>query len=177
MKTFLQSSVVLLLSMVLSGAEPPPNPQIDYEGFQAIVEASGKERAARRLTEEQFLQAMQAGDSVLLDARSASFYGMRHLRGAVNLPFTEFTGETLARMIPEKSTRILIYCNNNFADSPGSFPSKIMTASLNLSTYTSLRAYGYTNIYELGPYLKIGETRLPFAGREVQERSRSGGGE
>lgn len=158
-------------------AEPPVNPQIDYDGFQAIVLASKDERAARRLSEEDFLKAMQAGDSVLLDARSAGFYALRHLRGAVNLPFTEFTEETLAKVIPEKNTRILIYCNNNFANSPMAFASKIVTASLNLNTYTSLRAYGYTNVYELGPYLKIEETRLPFAGSEVQESSRTGGGE
>jgi len=41
-------------------------------------------------------------------------------------------------------------------------------ASLNLSTYTSLKAYGYNNIYELGPLLNISTTKIPFEGTEVK---------
>ncbi len=106
-----------------------------------------------RLTEDQFLAAMQQQGVVVLDARSAIRYKMRHVKGAVNLPFTEFTADTLAKILPAKDTRILIYCNNNFLNAPESMQSKAAPASLNLSTYTSLKAYGYDNIYELGPLL------------------------
>jgi len=41
------------------------------------------------------------------------------------------------------------------------------TASLNLSTWTSLKSYGYTNVYELGPLLSVDATRIPFEGSEV----------
>ena len=75
---------------------------------------------------------------------------------------------SLARVVPGRDAKILIYCNNNFLDSPAAFASKAPAASLNLSTYTSLKAYGYTNVYELGPLLRIGDTRLPFEGSEVQ---------
>ncbi len=33
---------------------------------------------------------------------------------------------------------ILIYCNNNFVNVTGPFPSKLASASLNLSTYIAL---------------------------------------
>ena len=70
--------------------------------------------------------------------------------------------ESLRALIPDKSTRILIYCNNNFRNAQGPFPSKLPVASLNLSTYTALYAYGYRNVYELGPLIDIRTTRLPF---------------
>lgn len=149
-------------------ADPIPNKLIDYQAFQKIVIASAAERESHRLTEPQFIQAMTDKSAVLLDARSASKYELRHIRGAVNLPFTEFTAESLAKAIPAKGTKILIYCNNNFEGSPVSFASKAPSASLNLSTYTSLRSYGYTNIFELGPLLNVRTASIPFAGTEVK---------
>ena len=154
------------ISSVLA-ADPIPNPLIDYKEFQKIVAVSADEREAHRLTEPQFIQAMADKSAILLDARSASKYGLRHIRGAVSLPFTDFTADTLARVIPSKETKILIYCNNNFVGSPVAFASKAASASLNISTYTSLRSYGYTNIFELGPLLDVRTTAIPFAGTEL----------
>lgn len=65
-------------------------------------------------------------------------------------------------MRPDKSTRVLIYCNNNFRDAEGPFPTKLPTASLNLSTYIALYSYGYRNIYELGPLLDMRTSKLEF---------------
>ena len=54
------------------------------------------------------------------------------MKGAVNLPFPDIAVESLKTTIPDKSTRILIYCNNNFANAEGPFPAKTARASLNL---------------------------------------------
>lgn len=148
--------------------EPIPNRLIDYQGFQKVVAEVAGERETRRLTEAQFIQMMAEKGVVLLDARTASKYEMRHVRGSVNLQFTDFTADTLANVIPGKDTRILIYCNNNFERSPAAFASKAPSASLNLSTYTSLRSYGYTNVYELGPLLDVSTTAIPFEGSEMK---------
>ena len=148
--------------------EPIPNRLIDYKEFQKIVNASASERESHRLTEPQFIAAMVDKSAVVLDARTASKYDLRHIRGAVSLPFTDFTAETLAKVIPTKGTKVLIYCNNNFVGSPAAFASKVASASLNLSTYTSLKSYGYTNIYELGPLLDVHTTSIPFEGTEVK---------
>ena len=43
----------------------------------------------------------------------------------------------------------------------------VLFASLNISTYISLYTYGYRNIYELGPYLDINKSILPFEGSLV----------
>jgi phage shock protein E len=163
----------LLLTLFLSissvfADEQIPNRLIDYKEFQKIVAASASERESHRLTEPQFIKAMTDKTAVLLDARSASKYALRHIRGAVNLQFTDVTAETLAKTIPSKDTKILIYCNNNFEGSPIAFPSKAPSASLNISTYTSLRSYGYTNIFELGPLLNVRTTSIPFEGAELK---------
>lgn len=164
-------SLVLLALVSIGpvfGADQIPNRLIDYKEFQKIVVASAGERESHRLTEPQFIEAMTDKKVVLLDARTASKYELRHIRGAVSLPFTDFTAESLAKVIPAKGTKILIYCNNNFEGSPVSFASKAPPASLNISTYVSLRSYGYTNIYELGPLLDVRSTAIPFEGTEMK---------
>jgi rhodanese-related sulfurtransferase len=160
------ASLFLTLASALA-ADPIPNRLIDYQEFQKIVIASAPEREAHRLTETQFIVAMADKHAVLLDARTASKFELLHIRGAVNLPFTDFTADTLANVIPTRGTKILIYCNNNFLGSRVSFASKAAPASLNISTYTSLKAYGYTNIFELGPLLDVKTTAIPFAGTET----------
>ena len=166
----MKTSLLILLAGIGSifAAETIPNRLIDYREFQKIVAESASERESHRLTEPQFIAAMADKSAVLLDARTASKFDLRHIRGAVSLPFTDFTAETLAKIIPTKDTKILIYCNNNFLGSPISLASKAPSASLNISTYTSLRAYGYTNIYELGPLLDVSSTAIPFSGTEIK---------
>lgn len=167
MKTFAIALGIAATGAVASAAESIPNPQIDYAGFERIVHTSKEEREAHRLSEAQFLARMQQHGVLVLDARTESRYRLRHVKGAVNLPFTEFTAQSLAAIAPDKHAPILIYCNNNFRDSPLAFAPKAAAASLNLSTWTSLKAYGYTDVYELGPLLAVGATRIPFAGSEV----------
>ncbi len=175
MKTSLFPIVACLLSggFTLLRANQPSldNPRIDYPGFQRLVAESGPVREAHRLDEAAFLEMTKQPGVVILDARTAERYRLLHIAGAVNLPFTEFTAESLAAVIPTADTPVLIYCNNNFADRLDAFPSKIAVVSLNVSTYTSLRAYGYTRVYELGPLLRVAESRLPFAGTRLESSS------
>jgi phage shock protein E len=140
------------------------NPLIDFAAFQELVSAGGAERENRRLTEGEFLTMMHTPGVVILDARTDRRYLALHVRGAANLPYTEFTAETLAAIIPSKATPVLIYCNNNFLGAPEALPSKMATASLNLNTYFALKAYGYREVFELAPLLEITSTRLPLAG-------------
>jgi hypothetical protein len=165
MKTILLVS--LLIPVVARAAEPIPNPLIDYAGFQKIAASVEAGRESRRITEQQFAKMAAEKDTVVLDARSADKYALRHVRGAISLPFTDFTAESLAQVIPAKDTRVLIYCNNNFLGAPVSLPSKVASASLNISTYIALATYGYTNVYELGPLLDVATTTLKFDGTEA----------
>ncbi len=157
----------------LTGKDKFQNRLIDYNEFQKIVDTSSEERENHRVTEAQFLKMMNEPSVVVLDARTESRYHLRHIKGAKNLPFTEFTEQTLKALIPEKTTKILIYCNNNFEGSPEAFAAKAPAASLNLSTYTSLKAYGYKNIFELGPLLDVKTTKIPFVGKELESGEES----
>ncbi len=163
-------SVLILIISSSTWADNMKNPYIDYAAFEEDVRTMKETREQKRLTEAEFIAAIESGNYVLLDARSERFYKMRHIKGAVNLPFTEFTEATLAEVIPNQSTPILIYCNNNFLNSPASFATKMPPASLNLSTQASLVSYGYTEVYELGPLLDVNNTKISFSGTEVQNQ-------
>jgi hypothetical protein len=170
MKINLAIGVLCLLLAQCCSAQQIPNRLISYPAFLENARQAEAVRESRRLTEEQFLQAMSEPGVVLLDARSASKFKLRHLKGAVNLSLPDFTADELAKIIPAKNTKVLIYCNNNFLGSPASFPSKAPGASLNISTFVNLTTYGYTNVYELGPLVDVKTTELPFEGDEVFNR-------
>jgi phage shock protein E len=144
------------------------NPLIDYDAFAANVAAVAPLREARRISEAQFMRMAREPGTVVLDARSERMYTRRHVKGAVNLSFPEFTKTTLAKTIPSKGTRILIYCNNNFIGAPESLETKAPSSALNVSTFVSLHAYGYRNVYELGPEIDFPRSQLTFAGTEVR---------
>lgn len=165
------AALLLLMSSVVAAqaqTAAPRNPLIDYGAFAANVAAVGPLRESRLVSEEQFMRMAREPGTVVLDARSERMYARRHVEGAVNLSFPEFTVATLARVIPSKTTRVLIYCNNNFIGAPESLAMKSMDSALNVSTFVSLHAYGYRNVYELGPSIDFRKTRLAFAGTEVR---------
>jgi hypothetical protein len=117
-------------------------------------------RATRRLSEAEFLRFSRELGTIVLDARSKQKYDLLHVNGAINLSFPDITVASLDAVLPDKNARILIYCNNNFVNNQPAFPTKMATASLNLSTYIALYTYGYRNVYELAPLLDARNTRL-----------------
>jgi hypothetical protein len=138
------------------------NPNIDMQGYLKVASEAADYRELRRLTEDDFIRISHEPGTVILDARSREKYDTLHLKGAINLSFPDITVESLNRVLPDKDTRILIYCNNNFVGEQKAFPTKRITASLNLSTYIALYTYGYRNVYELGPLLDINKSKLEF---------------
>jgi phage shock protein E len=143
------------------GAEaPPPNPRIDMKAYLNVARAAARHRESRRLTEAEFIRMAGEPGTIVLDARSPSKYRELHIAGALNLTFADISEESLARLLPDKDARILIYCNNNFAGDESAFPSKLPSASLNLSSYVALYDYGYRNVYELAPLLDVKTARV-----------------
>ena len=149
-------------------AAPPANPGIDMPGYLKAAQEAAAHRESRRVTEDEFVRMSGEPGTVVLDARSREMYDLLHVKGAVNLSFPDITVESLKKTIPDKETRVLIYCNNNFRGSPLAFATKLPLASLNLSTYVALYSYGYRNVYELAPQLTLAESQLPFEGTLVR---------
>ena len=141
-------------------AAPPANPKVDMRGYLAVAGEAAAHRDTHRLSEADFLRLSNEAGSVVLDARSKEKYDLLHVKGAINLNFSDITVARLDELLPDKNTRILIYCNNNFVNNERAFPTKMAIASLNLSTYIALYSYGYRNVYELAPLLDAGKTKL-----------------
>ena len=161
-------ATLLALLAVLSSAQAaqleqaPVNPAIDMEGFLRVSARAAEHRELRRISQEDFARMSREPGTIILDARSKDRYDQLHVRGAINLSFSDIAVESLRKTMPDKNARILIYCNNNFLNAEGPFPSKMPSASLNLSTYIALYNYGYRNVYELRDTVDIKESTLEF---------------
>ena len=136
------------------------NPKIDFKEYMKNAALAEEHRSQRRLTEQGFIDKSKENKVIILDARSKDKFDLLHIKGAINIPFADISIESLARLLPDKNTTILIYCNNNFKGNERVFASKRASASLNISTYIALYTYGYRNIYELGPLLDVKNTKI-----------------
>jgi hypothetical protein len=144
------------------GFEAADNPAIDMAAYLRVAGEAAAQRESRRVSEAQFMRLSREPGTIILDARSRQKYDELHIRGAINLSFADIASSSLESALPDRNARILIYCNNNFENAPGPFPSKLPSAALNLSTYIALYDYGYRNVYELGPLIDIRATDLEF---------------
>jgi hypothetical protein len=163
MKRILILTVLIIVGIQIADAQKQTsiiNPNIDMLGYLKVASEAANHRESRRLTEDQFIAMSHEPGTIVLDARSHEKYNALHIKDAINLSFPDITVESLNRVLPNKRARILIYCNNNFAGEQNAFPTKMATASLNLSTYIALYTYGYRNVYELGPLLDVDKTKI-----------------
>jgi phage shock protein E len=144
------------------GAAPPPllNPQIDYDGYRALIEEVQPYRRARLIDWDAFIAAADEPGVLILDARSAGQFAAGHIRGAVNVPLPEFSVERLAEAIGRADRPILIYCNNNFRNDSPPVYLKTGRLALNLSTFTHLYGYGYRNVRELNDVMDFNDPRV-----------------
>ena len=101
---------------------PPANPAIDMNEHLRISHEAAKHRQARRVSEGEFIRMSAEPGTIVLDARSREKFDLLHVRGAINLSFPDIAVESLKQAIPDKGTRILIYCNNNFRNAEVPFP-------------------------------------------------------
>jgi len=163
---------ILLTTASQMFASEPANPSINYSGFAEMTVALAPAREDHRVSEVEFIRMAAEPGTIVLDARSRDRYERIHIKGAIHLALTDFTEEALAERIPDKNTRILIYCNNNFENEPVNFASKVAAVALNIQTYINLQAYGYKNVHELGPKLDIHTTGLEFVGTDVSDDGR-----
>ena len=147
------------------------NPSIDREGWLRNVRAAEELRAKRRVSEAEFMRMAKEKGTIVLDARSKEKFDLLHIKGAVNLPFPDITVASIAKVIPDKSARVLIYCNNNFKNAEEAFPAKVAEAALNHSPYVTLYSYGYREVFELEPLLDPATAAIEFEGRAAPAKA------
>jgi phage shock protein E len=124
--------------------------QIDYQGFRSLTEEVDAYRSGRLVGLAEFQRLAHAPGTIILDARSADAYAEGHIAGAVNLPFTDFTDQSLRAALGGADRRVLIYCNNNFSNNARPVMLKRVELALNIQTFINLYGYGYRDVYELG---------------------------
>jgi hypothetical protein len=172
MKRLLLLTLVMLCVVPIAlaqGKSGIANPAIDMQGYLRLAAEAADYRESRRLTEADFILLSREPGTIILDARSSEKYNELHIKDAINLSFPDITVDSLKSVLPDKNTRILIYCNNNFVNAREAFPPKAAVASLNISTYIALYSYGYRNVYELGPLLDIKTSKLDFGSGKNQQ--------
>lgn len=160
------------------------SPFVSFEDYEKLMVEVKEHRKSRLLELPEYIEMAKEENVIILDARSVAMYQSKHIKGAVNLNFSDFTQENLAMIIPSFDTKILIYCNNNFVDDSRNFPTKIsipqfndkkgggerdITLALNIPTYLNLYGYGYKNVYELNEILSVSDARLEFEGSSVNK--------
>ena len=158
----LVAGLLVGLSVFHPAAAQQASPSIDMQGFLRVSTEAAQHRETRRLSEADFKRMSREPGTIVLDARSRQRFDELHVKGAMNLSFPDITVDSLQKTIPDRNTRILIYCNNNFRGAEGPFPTKAPSAALNISTYIALYNYGYRNVYELADTLELGASKLEF---------------
>jgi phage shock protein E len=143
-------------------AATPTNPLIDYDGFASLTSQVRDQRRARLIPLTKFQAMAKAGNALILDARSADAFAAGHIAGAVNLPFTDFTADSLAQIIGKSDRPILIYCNNNFANNVAPVRMKARPLALNIQTFINLVGYGYKNVWELGEKVDFNDPKVAW---------------
>jgi hypothetical protein len=144
----------------LLAASTPANPQIDYAGFKDLTVSVEDYRRSRLVGWDAFAAAAKQEATLILDARSADAYARGHIKGAVNLPFTDFTAESLAAVIGDPNRPILIYCNNNFSNDAPPVQLKAVRLALNIQTFVNLVGYGYRNVRELNEVIDFNDPKV-----------------
>jgi phage shock protein E len=152
----------MIMALALLAAAPLQNPLIDYAGFQTLTTNVRATRQGRLIPLDKFQAMAKSGEALILDARSADAYRAGHIAGAVNLPFTDFTADSLAQLIGKADRPILIYCNNNFTNNVAPVPMKARPLALNIQTFINLVGYGYSNVWELGEKVDFNDPKVAW---------------
>ena len=74
-----------------------------------IPASAGPERSGVQISRDELMLRLQDPSLTIVDARAESLYLDEHLPRAINIPVTE-VGALAARLLPDRSADIAIYC-------------------------------------------------------------------
>ncbi len=166
MKTINLIIVVLITASGFSQNKKNIASDVDFANFTELTKKTEEYRKSRMVSLDKFKTMAKEKGTLVLDTRSKLAYDKKHIRGAVHLNFSDFTKGKLAKVIPAKTTRVLIYCNNNIDKDEMYFARKMTPLALNIPTFINLYGYGYKNVYELDALVQT--QSLEFAGTSVK---------
>ncbi|MBB4805855.1 rhodanese-related sulfurtransferase [Chryseobacterium defluvii] len=185
---------IALLSLIINcgNAQELKKAHVDFDYLQDLVTQVKPHREKRLIDLDEFLKRSKQKNTVILDTRSKEMFDKKHVKGAVNINFSDFTQSALDnffRNYEGKNTRILIYCNNNFEDRSAAdlqdqyFITKAVqprsakitennsrTLALNIPTYINLFGYGYKNVFELHELVDVNDPRIEFEGTDSKSK-------
>lgn len=187
MKKLIIHALALLALVSFASEGKYPKALVSFTDFKDLMAEVEPHRAERLIDLETFLKMSREEGTIIFDSRSDFRFDRIHIKGAKHLAFTDFTQESLAKVIPDPDTRILIYCNNNFDGNQTDFTSKVARPfrmnngvgaqianqekprmmALNIPTYINLYGYGYRNVYELDELVRVNDPRIAFEGSVV----------
>ena len=179
MKKLILIATIISTSVAVAQPKEPkiyPKSDIDYPSFTKLTAEAEEHRKTHMLSLEKFKELGSRKEVLILDTRSKKMYDAKHVKGAVHLNFSDFTATKLAKVIPSKTTKVLIYCNNNLDKDEMYFSRKMAPLALNIPTFINLYGYGYKNVYELDRLVPVtpifGEkgTALEFEGTAVAKK-------
>ena len=166
-----------------------PKAYVNFDFFDKITKEAKEHRKTRLISFDDFIKKSKEKNTIILDTRSKRMFDRIHIKGAINLTFAELTQQGLYQLIPNKNTRILIYCNNNFKQEKKLMPALMTksrssysyykknqlfdgvsqeTLALNIPTYINLFGYGYKNIFELDELVTSTNKKLVLVGTDVK---------
>jgi len=166
MRAVILAFAIGLVSAAALAQDKPQNAntsaQINYSGFRNLTREVETYRQDRLVTLADFQRMAREPNTIVLDARSADAYAEGHIDGAINLPFTDFTDQSLRDALRDPNVRILIYCNNNFSNNAQPVILKRVELALNIQTFINLYGYGYRNVYELGDIVDFNDPAVAW---------------
>lgn len=131
-------SLALLLT-IFTTAWASPSHAVDPVSFDEYKHGIQKiDWKAHEISFEQFKKESQNSGVVILDLRSEPEYQEGHFKGA-RLMGADIKEEKLKQLVPNKQSKIIVYCTNTF------FPSRRI--SLNNVCLPQLIALGYPNVF------------------------------
>jgi len=113
--------VLLVCSLHLQAGAKPDVPQ-NIEG-------------AHNLTAEQVIELiLSSPELVIIDSRKKTEYVKGHIEGSINILNTQLTANRMHKVLPDKSSQVLFYCNG----------SRCMRSS---DATSKALSWGYSNVY------------------------------
>lgn len=137
----------LLFTMVLCAApafaqQAPmqPIPADDYFKKSLAINAV---RKVSNVTLSDLPELMKDKNTVIIDVRGDADYKAMHISGAKHLSLSDMKPDTLAKVIPSTSTRVILYCDAALTP----FPTR--RVALSTEAYPLVYMHGYTNLHEV----------------------------